>query len=158
MNIREIRQLASQFRSAADNAFEQDAFGQEYPFDRFPEECCDDMCDLFGQLLFERNIAVFKVRGIYRYDNWEHKYPHVWLQLEDETIIDLTGDQYCDDPLMLNYSNPCFVGRASEFHALFPEEDLQTTPFYGINNYVDENARQRLWKLYNTILTFMIED
>ena len=157
MDISEIRQLASWFRSAADDAFKQGEFDRNYPFDRFPNECCDDMCDLFGQFLYERNISVFKVHGIYRYDNWEHKYPHVWLQLEDKTVIDLTGDQYRNNPVMLNYSNPCFVGEANELHRLF-EEDVQIYPYYGIDNYTDENTRRRLWGLYDIILNFMAED
>lgn len=158
MNIEEIKDLANRFRCAADSAFEYGAFGQEYPFNNFPHECCDDMCDLFGQLLFENEVAVYKVHGIYRYDNWENKYPHVWIKLEDGNIIDLTGDQYKNNPIMLNYNVPCYVGKPTSLHKLFPKEEIKSYQYYGIDNYGDRNTRKRLWKLYDIILDFYTND
>lgn len=154
MKINEIRELACVFRLAVDNACNHNVF-KEYPFNRFPNECCDDICDIFGQILLENDVSVCKVHGIFRYDNWEHKYPHVWLQLEDETIIDLTGDQYSDNPIMLNYNIPCFIGKPTELHKLFVNDDLQIYPFYGIDNYYDEKTRRRLWSIYDTIRNYM---
>lgn len=158
MNIQEIEELAIRFRRAADEAFDMDAFGQGYPFDNFPHECCDDMCDLFGQILFEKGVSVYKVHGIYRYDNWENQYSHVWLRLKDGTIIDLTGDQYEDDPIMLNYDVPCYMGKPNHLHNLFHKEELREYPYYGIDNYSDDNTRKRLWKLYDIILGFYTTD
>ena len=110
MNINKIRKLATDYRKAVDIAFENNAFNK-YPFNRFPRECCDDMCDLFGQLLFEKEIKVYKVRGKYRNaDDWNHLFPHSWLELENGVIIDLTGDQYKKEAIMLNYNNPCYIG------------------------------------------------
>lgn len=154
MDINEIKELAKKFRYATDAAFKCGALGRNYPFDRFPHECCDDMCDLFGQFLFEKEVFVTKVHGIYRYDNWEHKYPHVWLLLNDGTIIDLTGDQYKNNEIMLNYDIPCYVGKPDKLHKIFPKKDLRLYPYYGIENYDDDKTRQRLWKLYDTIISF----
>ena len=158
MNIREIKELAINFRCAADDAFEHGAFGRGYPFDNFPYECCDDMCDLFGQLLFEKEVPVFKVHGIYRYDNWENKYSHVWLQLKDGTIIDLTGDQYKYNPIMLNYDIPCYIGKPNHLHKLFSEEDQNFYLYSGIDDYDNRNTRERLWKLYDIIISFYKTD
>lgn len=152
MNIHEIKALANEYRTALDRAFQSGAFGQEYPFNHFPRDCCDDVCDLFGQMLFEQGIAVLKVFGMYRYDNWNHKYSHTWLQLEGGTVIDLTGDQYKKDPIMENYNIPCYVGKPNQLHQLFRKE-LRCEPFYGINNY-PETATPRLWTLYDIILSF----
>ena len=158
MDLEEIKKLAFKFRQAADDAFEYGAFGSNYPFNNFPHECCDDMCDLFGQLLFEIEVPIFKVHGIYRYDNWEHQYPHVWLTLENNTIIDLTGDQYKDDPIMFNYDKPCYVGEENCFYKLFSKRERKSYAYYGINNYSDEKQRKRLWKLYDVILSFYKND
>lgn len=158
MNIQEIQEIAIRFRQAAEGAFEYGAFGQDYPFSDFPHECCDDMCDLFGQLLFEKEVPVFKVHGMYRYDNWDNQYSHVWLELEDSTIIDLTGDQYKDDPNMLNYDIPCYIGKGNCLYDLFPKEEQRSFPYYGIDNYGDDNTRKRLWKLYDIILSFYAND
>ena len=154
MNIQEIQKLAHEFRQATDEAFEYGALGPDYPFNNFPHECCDDMCDLFGQLLFEKEVPIYKVHGIYRYDNWDHQYPHVWLTLEDGTIIDLTGDQYKDDPIMLNYNIPCYIGKENSLYKFFPKKERKSYPYYGIDNYGDEKTRKRLWKLYDIILGF----
>lgn len=116
------------------------------------------MCDLFGQLLFERKVPIHKVHGIYRYDNWDHQYPHVWLTLEDGTIIDLTGDQYKDDPIMLNYNIPCYIGKENHLYKLFPKKERKSYLYYGIDNYGDEKTRKRLWKLYEIILGFCTND
>lgn len=154
MNIQEIQEIAFKFRKSVDDAFEYGALGPDYPFNNFPQECCDDMCDLFGQLLFEKGVLIYKVHGIYRYDNWAHQYSHVWLTLEDGTIIDLTGDQYKDDSIMLNYDIPCYVGKEKGLYKLFPKKERKLYPYYGIDNYGNEKARKRLWKLYDIILSF----
>lgn len=153
MNIQKIESLAYEYRAALDKAFRAGAFGKERPFSRFPHGCCDDVCDLFGQVLFEQGIPFSEVFGTYRYDNWDHIYSHVWLQLKDETVIDLTGDQYKNDPIMLNYNIPCYVGRPDQLHRLF-QKDLRYRPFYGINNY-DEAVATRLWTLHDIIKDFL---
>lgn len=158
MNIQEIKKMAKSFRQAADKAFEYGAFGSGYPFSDFPHECCDDMCDLFGQFLLQNGVSVFKVHGTYRYDNWDNVYSHVWLKLEDDTIIDLTGDQYKDNQIMRYYDNFCYIGPPNCLHNLFPQEEQQYYPYFGIDNYGDEITKKRLWKLYDSILSFYKND
>ena len=155
MDITEIAQLAQRFRCAIDAGFEWGVFGDEFPFSNFPHECCDDVCDLFGELLLENEVGFQKVFGIYRYNNWDKKYPHVWLQLNDGTVIDLTGDQYKDNPIMLNFDIPCYVGQLNRLHRLFPENELEYRPFYGIDAYSDEQTRKRLRRLLRNIMCFM---
>lgn len=155
MDIDDITRLARKFRCAIDDGYEWGVFGEEFPFSNFPHECCDDVCDLFGELLLKYGVSFRKVFGIYRYNNWDKQYSHVWLQLDDDTIIDLSGGQYKDDPIMLNYDNPCYIGKPSEMHQLFPKEEIIHRPFMGIDAYSDENTRKRLWKLYRNIMSFM---
>lgn len=153
MDINELKEIAFRFRHAVDVAFEDGAFST-YPFNNFPYECCDDMCDLLGQFLFEKNVLVLKVSGIYRYDYWNNNYPHTWLSLQDGLIIDLTGDQFKDDPIMLNNNDPCYVGKENKFYKLFPMKERTIIHYYGIENYINDNPRIRLWELYNTILIY----
>lgn len=154
MRIGEIEQLAQRFRRAIDDAFEWGVFGDEYPFSKFPHDCCDDVCDLFGELLLKNNVCFTKVFGFYRYNNWDKQYPHVWLQLNNGTVIDLTADQYKDNPIMLNYNNPCYVGKPNRLHKLFPKDELEYRPFAGIDYYNDEKTRKRLRRLYKNIMLF----
>jgi len=153
MNIKKIKECIIKFRKATDDAFEYGAFGQDYPFSNFPHECCDDMCDLLGQFLIEKGLVIFKVHGTYRMDCWANQYSHVWLILEDGMIIDLTGDQYKNDPNMLNYDIPCYMGKKNNLYNLFSEEQ-ETYPYHGIDDYSDVETRKRLWRLYNIILSF----
>lgn len=156
MSIRRIEALAQKFRYATDAAFKWGVFGQEQPFDRFPHACCNDMCDLFGQYLIDEGISISKVYGVYRYDgSAENVYSHVWLQIDGGTIIDLTGDQYKHDPIMLNYNAPCYVGPPSPLHHLF-DDDIQVRPYWGLDNY-DDGPRKRLRRLYKNIMSFYCE-
>lgn len=155
MDIIEITKLAQRFRQAIDDGFEWGVFGDEFPFSNFPHECCDDVCDLFGQLLIQNNLAVTKVFGTYRYNNWDKQYSHVWLQLQDGIVIDLTGDQYKNDPIMLNFDNPCYIGKSSELHNMFRVNKTDYRPFCGIDTYNDERTRKRLNRLFRNIMQFM---
>ena len=158
MRIDEIAQMARDFRKAIDDAHEWGVFGDEYPFYKFPDDCCDDVCDLFGELLIKNNVRFTKVFGIYQYNNWDKQYPHVWLMLDDGTVIDLTGDQYKKNPIMLNYNNPCYIGKPNCLHHLFPKDELEYRPFYGIEYYNDEKTRKRLQRLYRNIMLFYRRD
>ena len=151
MDINEIKYLAQKFRNALDKAFPP--YNQEkYPFDRFPKECCDDVCDLFGQLLFERNVSVWKVFGKYYPDNGDSPYSHVWIKLNDDTVIDLTGDQYKNDSTMLNYDTSCYVGQPNQLHQLFLTNEVRYEPYYGIDNYTNDMVPKRLWRIYDIIM------
>lgn len=154
MSDTEIIQLAKRFRKALDDAVEWGVFGDELPFVNFPSGCCDDVCDIFGELLLENCISVTKVFGIYRYNDWDKKYSHVWLEIDDRLVIDLTGDQYKDDPIMLNFNDPCYIGKSNSLHQLFLNKELKRRPFHGIYNY-DEDVRKRLGRLYRNIASFM---
>lgn len=154
MTIEDIAQMARDFRKAIDDGLEWGVFGNEFPFSNFPHECCDDTSDLFGELLLQNGVYVTKVLGMYRYNNWDKQYSHVWLQLEDGTIIDLTGDQYKGNSIMLNYSECCYIGKPDLFHRRFPPDEIGYRPFNGIDCYEDEKTRKRLHRLYRNIMLF----
>ena len=135
MTIEDIAQMARDFRKAIDDGLEWGVFGNEFPFSNFPHECCDDTSDLFGELLLQNGVYVTKVLGMYRYNNWDKQYSHVWLQLEDGTIIDLTGDQYKGNSIMLNYSECCYIGKPDLFHRRFPPDEIE--PEKGFTDYIE---------------------
>lgn len=157
MDIYEIKFLAQKFRKALEKAFPPHN-GEKYPFDRFPKECCDDVSDLFGQFLFERNEFVWKAFGKYYPDSGESPYPHVWIKLENGTVVDLTGDQYKDNPTMLNYNNPCYVGQPNQLHQLFLSDEVRYEPYYGIDNYINDIVSKRLWAIYNKVMQYFEEN
>ena len=70
---------------------------------------------------------------------------------DDETIIDITGDQFRAYPTFLNYDRSVYVGVMDEFHRLFKYEDRDVHESNGISAYPPE-AEQRLNKLYRKII------
>lgn len=157
MDIYEIKFWAQKFRNALDKTFPPHN-GEEHPFHHFPKECCDDVCDLFGQFLFERNEPVWKAFGKYYPDSGESPYPHVWIKLKDGTVVDLTGDQYKDNSTMLNYNNPCYVGQPNQLHQLFLSDEIKYEPYYGIDNYINDIVPKRLWAIYNKVMQYFEEN
>ena len=154
MTRQEIAQMAYNFRRAIESAQMAGDLDEESPFNRFPHGCCDDVSDLFGLLLIAHGESIFRVCGQYRYDDWEHRYSHAWLELENGIVIDLTGDQYKDNPILLNYDIPCYVGKRNALHNLFVQSDFARNPFFGIEEY-HEVAQRRLHKVSKIIMQYM---
>jgi len=51
--------------------------------------------------------------------NLEYISPDYSSELIGRTIIDITGDQFYNDPEFLYYNKPVYVGEMDEFHSLF---------------------------------------
>ena len=104
----------------------------------FPGGCCDDTCDLFGYYLRERyGIDSQQLVKIYAPNDPEERRNHAVLLLEDNTIIDLTGDQ-------IRGGCPVYVGKENSFYNAMEFERIQ-------NNY-DIEQDDRLWADYQAIM------
>lgn len=105
------------FRDAIDLAKDNDEFLTIYPFSNFPKDCCDHTCDLLGQYLLERGIITHQVNCVSKYDESWH---HVWLETNDEIIIDITGDQFIGRISQLNeIPKEIYVGEKGQIHKIF---------------------------------------
>ena len=73
---------------------------------------------------------------------------------DDHTIIDITGDQFKNDPNLLNYNKSVYIGFYDDFHRLFEVEDRDID----INNGLDAlgiNCQPRLQDLYRKIIKYL---
>ena len=118
--MEQIRFLAEQFRNAIEQAKENGETDPLKFFERFPRGCCGDASDFLGHFLLEKGIETYHIWGNCPAENfWENSQSHAWLFIEDNIIIDITGDQFKDDKRFLNYNHSVYFGPIDDFHKLF---------------------------------------
>lgn len=150
--MRDINQLAKQFRNAIEKAKDAGEFDNDFSFWKFPRGCCGDTCDLLAQFLMENGIRTHYVCGVYRPTSYENIQTHAWLITDDHKIIDITGDQFKEKPEFLNYDKPIYIGIEDDFHKLFTVESRNIHE----NNEIDvlgSMCQPRLKKLYRIIIS-----
>lgn len=119
--MKRIRSLVECFRTAIEKAQYAGEFGADY-FGRFPRGCCGDASDMLAQYLVEHGIRTKYIVGTYWDDENGDSQSHAWLLLNEETIIDITGDQFQYNPVFLNFNKQVYIGPMNAFHRLFEVE------------------------------------
>lgn len=145
-----ILKYALQFRAAIDNALEANEVNSR-AFRNFPIGCCDDASDLLAQYLLELGIRTNNVCGTFYSDSGEQQ-SHAWLCLDDNTYLDITGDQFKFHKEPLCFSTPVYLGPPTPFHDLFHIE--RVSPENGIDSF-GEPAKSNLKQLYRTICLYL---
>lgn len=149
-----IDMLASKFRKAIDSAISAGEFQNDFSFSHFPRGCCGDTSDLLAQFLLENDIITHYVCGTYMDGSFDDKQSHAWLLTNNDTIIDITGDQFKDDPVFLKYDKSIYIGVEDDFHKLFKVEDRDVHQNYGLDS-LGHMCRPRLKDLYNIIIKYL---
>ena len=146
--MKNIKYIVTQYRSAIDKALTMGELDNDFSFSLFPHGCCGDAIDLLAQYLLDKGIKTYYVCGNYYYDDpTKGAQSHAWLQTEDKTIIDITGDQFKDNSAFLNYDVSVYVGPEDEFHRLFKVEDRDVHQNMGLDA-LSSICRLRLSELY----------
>ena len=102
---------------------------------RFPVGCCDDSCDLLGFYLWDKyRIPTSQRNGYYEAEMTNH----AWLIIDDQIIIDITGDQ------LYGAWKPVYVGPEVGNYKKLSRITTQ-------ENF-DIRKQSRLWNDYNIIL------
>ncbi|MBR3016503.1 MAG: lasso peptide biosynthesis protein [Clostridia bacterium] len=115
--------LASAFRKAIQDAIYNGDI-QEINMKDFPTGCCTYASDLLQRFLADHGVFTWSMAGVYR--NGQEFESHAWLETQDGTVIDITGDQYKHKALC--FSVPVYVGtREDGFHNQF--ELYTPTPY-----------------------------
>lgn len=149
-----IKRLSNQFRRAIQLAMDEGEFSSDIAFRRFPHGCCGDASDLLAQYLLDNGIITYYVYGVYSNGITDSMQSHAWLITEGHTIIDITGDQFKDDPEFMKYSEEVYIGSVDKFHHLFEVDEGDIHKNCGINALGDM-CHARLNELYNTIMRYM---
>ena len=152
--MKDIKRLANQFRDAIHLAKDAGEFYKDVLFCNFPRGCCGDASDLLAQFLLENGIRTYSVSGTYRDGSFDNTQSHAWLLTNNQTIIDITGDQFRYNPVFLNYDKSVYVGAEDHFYKLFEVEDNGVYENFGIDALGDM-CQPRLNGLYQKIIKYI---
>lgn len=150
--MQRVEELANIFRTAIELAAEADEADSLGFFNRFPLGCCGDTSDLLAEYLLENKIVTKYVSGTYYYGETSYESQnHAWLLLDEEIIVDITGDQFKNNLKLLHYDKKVYVGHKNDFYDLF-----EVSPFRDIYEYVGSPlSTERLKRLYEIIKRYI---
>lgn len=116
--IERVQLYSTNFRKAIDCALEA---GELYRtvIARFPTGCCGYTSDLLQRHLAEKGISTRYVSGTYRGYSNNDLQSHAWLELDDGTVVDITGDQFRFEPYPLQNDCPVYCAKPNDFYDLF---------------------------------------
>lgn len=113
--IEDVYFLALKFRKALEQASLAGEFDNDSVVGKFPVAWCGVASSLLAKYLFDHGIYTYEVSGT----NYTDHQSHMWLQLLNGDIVDITGDQFKNKVIYNNYSMEVYVGPMDDFHKLF---------------------------------------
>jgi len=144
--MKDIYHIATAYRAAIIEAKYNREFDRPDRMSNFPAGCCDDSCDLLAHYIYtEHGIHTKQGNGIYRDKNPNNTTNHAWLVTCDNTIIDITADQF---DFFSGYAKGVYVGEENLFY-----KHLERKKF--CENY-DITKNQRLLIDYQIIMNYLI--
>lgn len=146
-----IYDLSFQFRNAMELAYTHNEFNTIPELRRFPTGSCGITSCLLGEYLIEHGISTTYINRTYYYGSTSFdSQSHTWLEIDRKLIIDITGDQFKNNSLLMNYSTSVYVGEYNEFYNLF-----ECTP-NGNHKLTEGNFLSKAEKtLYNKIKKYL---
>ena len=156
MTREELLMEAVKFRGAIENARDKGEFTiQRFKSDRmkhFPYDCCDDTADLFVHYLYHVfGIDSIRVDSEYYDNRLKCTCGHSW-QETDGWLIDLTGDQFTNDPSVQIKSEAVYVGKMDSFHRQFMIK--RKVHSCGIE-CLGDGSWERMYGLYSAIMKYI---
>ncbi len=148
-----VLDLSSKFRMAMDLAYKNGDFKNNFELQRFPRGSCGIASCLLGEYLIEKGISTRYINRTYYYgDLCFDKQAHTWLEINEHLIVDITGDQFKNNPALMNYDIPVYIGDYNEFYNLF-----ESTPNgeYELKKGNILSSEERM--LYNIIKKYLQE-
>ena len=115
-----IYDLSYQFRNAMNSAYKNGEFKNIIELQQFPHGSCGVASCLLGEYLMEHGTTTKYINRTYYYGETSYgSQAHTWLEISPRLIVDITGDQFKDNPILMNYDVPVYVGDYNEFYELF---------------------------------------
>ena len=156
MTRKELLHEATRFRRAIEKAKEAGEFDpHSFKFERmnnFPHDCCDDTADLFTHYLYhEFGIDSIRINASYYDNRLKRDCYHDW-QVTEGWHVDLTGDQFEDDPSVPIKAEAVHVGKTDDFHRQF--EIRRQEHSCGIE-CLGDGSWERMYGLYDAIMRHM---
>lgn len=153
--LKKIKRLAEAFRCGIEKAIDDNSITSKTTrttLYSFPRGCCEIASDLLAEYLIENGIITQLVSGVYYCDYQENIFPHTWLESIDGYIIDITADQFAQEPVFYGHLLlPCYVGEYTPFYDLFTEDRRFDGVYKGLFSY-NSDCFESLLPLYNIII------
>lgn len=147
-----ILKYANDFRDAIERAKQAGETDELHFFDRFPGGCCGYTSDLLPQYLCDNGIQTLYVSGTYYYgESTYESQNHAWLLVDDDIIVDITGDQFRLNEEFYCYDQRVYVGYENEFYRLFEVDYNRDVHEYGETCL----STARLRRLYGIIMNYI---
>lgn len=154
--MKEIKEMATKFRIAIESAKNERRFTVDQCFRNFPNGCCGITAELLAKFLMDNGIKskLTYIAGTYREQSLELP-SHAWLKIENNIVVDITGDQFKYYPEPLNFNETVYVGLYNDFYNLFEidEEEICNNYYLLDDVYVRNHLSRR--KLYEIILEYI---
>lgn len=154
MNKTELYEVAYSFRVAITKAIDNREFNHNFLINNFPKGCCGITSDMLGRYLIEHhNIRCWYVCGSCGEES------HAWLELENNIVLDITGDQYNNryDSVFCNI--PVYVGDKDDFHNNFSEyylsKEIAPTDWEFDQFGCFDMLKKKMNDVYNVIIEYM---
>lgn len=121
--MQEIEELVVTFRMAIDKAKDDRRFDRDQRFTNFPRGCCGITSELLAKFLYDNGYRkkITYVSAIF-YDLELENPPHAWLVIENDIVLDITGDQFKGYPEPLKFKESVYVGPYNKFYKSFEEK------------------------------------
>jgi hypothetical protein len=145
-----LKELATQFRDAIESAKKAGERKEDFFFHIFPRGCCGDASDLLAYFFASKGIYSKYICGTWwNYDTADSQ-SHAWLLVDDKVVVDITGDQFQDEEIFLNYNKRVYIGHGDAFHDLFEVDphDIRDYKGYSILDH-------RQYAIYCSIIKYI---
>ncbi|PKM65454.1 MAG: hypothetical protein CVU95_15455 [Firmicutes bacterium HGW-Firmicutes-2] len=155
--MHEIKKLAVRFRNAIESAREDRRFSSDQSFRNFPVGCCGITTELLAKFLMDNGIDdnLTYISGTYREDSQE-PLSHAWLTVNNEIVVDITGDQFRHYSNALNCNETVYVGGYNERYNSFEiDEEEICNNYYPLDDRCIRSHLSRK-KLYEIILEYIV--
>lgn len=147
-----VYEIAVSFRAAIESALKNGDINDSN-MRSFPNGCCSYASDMLQKYLFEeKNISTYYVSGYYGF-GWDAE-SHAWLEMSDNTVIDITGDQYKYNE-NIHFDKAVYVGkRKNGFHEKFVLDER--VPYqYITETLMNGVRRQKIDAIYKSLLQYI---
>ncbi len=154
--MREIKKLATKFRIAIESAKNERRFTADQCFRNFPNGCCGITTELFARFLMDNGIKGKLTYIVGTCHDYSLELPsHAWLKLENNIVVDITGDQFKYYPVPFKFNETVYVGLYNDFYNLFDidEEEICNNYYPLDDSYIRNHLSRR--KLYEIILEYI---
>ena len=154
--MQKIKELSIKFRSAIDNAKNDGSFMADQCFINYPRGCCSITSELLAKFLIDNGVdgTITCMYGTY-YDDSLGRPSHSWLRINNDLVVDITGDQFEFYPRPINFNESVYVGPYTGFHRLFEiTAEEQCNNYFPLDDtYIRSHLSRK--KLYDIILEYI---